>query len=151
MKECLANAYDGSKKRDTARHFSHYQNKTTRNMNQLYDQHLEICRSAVISLFNKNKDKTLDYIRSEILRDAPDVPTKVIKAVKDDFEEITANDELGVFLPSVRFIKAYASKSSKQNWFLELKSKIMKQLQWKCLSEPTRQVMRGQKKLGQFF
>jgi len=50
---------------------------------KLYDQHLEICRKSVIDLFNANKDTTLDYIRSEVLRDAPEVPTKVIKAVKD--------------------------------------------------------------------
>ena len=106
-----ANSYDGSKRRDTAKALVTLSKKDNKKYEQLYDQHLEISRGAVINLFNKNKNKTLDYIRSEILRDAPDVPTKVIKAVKDDFEEITANDELGVFLPSVRFIKAYPSRS----------------------------------------
>lgn len=145
-----ANAYDGSKKRDTAKALLSLSKQDNKKYEQLYDQHLEICRGAVISLFNKNKDKTLDYIRSEILRDAPDVPTKVIKAVKDDFEEITANDELGVFLPSVRFIKAYASKSSKQNWFLELKSKN-ETVTMEMSIRTNKAGNAGQKKLGQFF
>ena len=110
----------------------------------------EISQANLILLLLKNKDKTLDYIRSEILRDAPDVPTKVIKAVKDDFEEITANDELGVFLPSVRFIKAYASKSSKQNWFLELKSKN-ETVTMEMSIRTNKAGNAGQKKLGQFF
>ena len=145
-----ANSYDGSKRRDTAKALVALSKKDNKRYEQLYDQHLEISRGAVINLFNKNKNKTLDYIRSEILRDAPDVPTKVIKAVKDDFEEITANDELGVFLPSVRFIKAYPSKSSKQNWFLELKSKDQT-VTMEMSIRTNKAGNAGQKKLGQFF
>ena len=145
-----ANSYDGSKRRDTAKALVTLSKKDNKKYEQLYDQHLEISRGAVINLFNKNKNKTLDYIRSEILRDAPDVPTKVIKAVKDDFEEITANDELGVFLPSVRFIKAYPSRSSKQNWFLELKSKDQT-VTMEMSIRTNKAGNAGQKKLGQFF
>ena len=145
-----ANSYDGSKRRDTAKALVALSKKDNKKYEQLYDQHLEISRGAVINLFNKNKNKTLDYIRSEILRDAPDVPTKVIKAVKDDFEEITANDELGVFLPSVRFIKAYPSRSSKQNWFLELKSKDQT-VTMEMSIRTNKAGNAGQKKLGQFF
>ena len=145
-----ANSYDGSKRRDTAKALVALSKKDNKRYEQLYDQHLEISRGAVINLFNKNKNKTLDYIRSEILRDAPDVPTKVIKAVKDDFEEITANDELGVFLPSVRFIRAYPSKSSKQNWFLELKSKDQT-VTMEMSIRTNKAGNAGQKKLGQFF
>ena len=145
-----ANSYDGSKRRDTAKALVTLSKKDNKKYEQLYDQHLEISRGAVINLFNKNKNKTLDYIRSEILRDAPDVPTKVIKAVKDDFEEITANDELGVFLPSVRFIRAYPSKSSKQNWFLELKSKDQT-VTMEMSIRTNKAGNAGQKKLGQFF
>ena len=81
---------------------------------------METCRKAVIDLFNTDKDKTLDYIPTAILRDTPDVPTKVIKAVKDGFEEITSNDELGVFLPMVKFVRAYPSTTSKQNFDISL-------------------------------
>lgn len=145
-----ARSYDGSKKRITAKALLALSNKDNARYEELYDKHLEICRGAVIDLFNKNKDNTLDYIRSEILRDAPDVPTKVIKAVKDDFEEITANDELGVFLPSVKFIKAYPSKTSKQNWFIELKSRD-EVVTMEMSIRTNKAGNAGAKKLGQFF
>ena len=145
-----ARSYDGSKRRDTAKALVDLSKKDNKKYESLYNEHLEVCRGAVIDLFNKNKDKTLDYIRTEILRDAPEVPTKVIKAVKDDFEEITANDELGVFLPVVKFIKAYPSKTSKQNWFLELKSKD-ETVTMEMAIRTNKAGNAGQKKLGQFF
>ena len=60
---------------------------------------------------------------AKALREAPDVPTMVIKAVGRDYEEVTDRDELGVFLPQVQFIKAKPSRTSKQNFLLELKSR----------------------------
>jgi hypothetical protein len=145
-----ARSYDGSKRRDTAKALVELSKKDNKRYEQLYDQHLEVCRSAVIDLFNKNKEKTLDYIRTEILRDAPEVPTKVIKAVKDDFEEITSNDELGVFLPVVKFIKAYPSRTSKQNWFIELTSRD-ETVTMEMSIRTNKAGNAGQKKLGQFF
>jgi hypothetical protein len=145
-----ARSYDGRAKKVTKKALIELNKKDKNRYEQLYDRHLEICRKAVIDLFNKNRDNTLDYIRSEILRDAPEVPTKVIKAVKDDFEEITANDELGVFLPSVKFIRAYASKSSKQNWFIELRSKNEKVVLEMSI-RTNKSGNAGERKLGQFF
>ena len=97
---------------------------TTKEQNNLYDEYLEIVRSGLIDRFNKNKNATLKYIKEAILRDAPDVPTVVIKAIESSgtYEEVTDKDQLGVFLPQVKFVKSYASKSSKQNWFVELRS-----------------------------
>ena len=46
------------------------------------------------------------YIKTNILRDAPDVPTIVIKAVGSDYEEVTDKDQLGVFLPQVKFTES---------------------------------------------
>ena len=96
----------------------------TKEQNKLYDEYLEIARQGLIERFNRNKNATLKYIKEAILRDAPDVPTIVIKAIEKTatYEQITDKDELGVFLPQVRFVKAYASQRSKQNWFIELKS-----------------------------
>jgi hypothetical protein len=87
-----------------------------------YDQYLTIVRDALVSRFNKNKKESLKYIKDAILREAPDVPTMVIKAVGNSYAEVTDRDELGVFLPQVEFVKSYISKSSKQNWFIQLKS-----------------------------
>lgn len=143
-------SYDKGKKRVTSALLKAYASSNSADYEKLYDQHLEICRKAILDLFNKDKDKTLDYIKSEILRDAPDVPTKVIKAVKDNFEEVTADDELGVFLPMVKFIRAYASTTSKQNWFLELKSKDTT-ITMEMSIRTNKAGHAGQKKLGQFF
>ena len=89
----------------------------------MYDEYLEVVRKGLIKRFNKNKAQSMKYIKNAILREAPDVPTMVIKAVGRDYEEVTDRDELGVFLPQVQFIKAKPSKTSKQNFLLELKSR----------------------------
>jgi len=143
-------AYDGSGRRQTSKVLVDLFKKDSKRYERLYDEALDICRKAVIDLFNQDKDKTLDYIRSEILRDAPEVPTKVIKAVENNYEEITANDELGVFLPSVRFIRAYPSTNSKQNWFIDLKSKDST-VTMEMSIRTNKAGNAGSKKLGQFF
>ena len=89
----------------------------------MYDEYLEVVRKGLIKRFNKNKAQSMEYIKEAILREEPDVPTMVIKAVGRDYEEVTDRDELGVFLPQVQFIKAKPSRTSKQNFLLELKSR----------------------------
>ena len=116
---------------------------------KFYDEYLEIMRQGIIKLFNKNKDNTIKYIKTNILRDAPDVPTIVIKAVGSDYEEVTDKDQLGVFLPQVKFIKATASTSSKQNWFIELTSGP-DTLKMKMTIRTNKSGHAGLKKLGQF-
>ena len=87
-----------------------------------YDEYLSIVREALVARFNRNRDASLQYIKDAILREAPDVPTIVIKAIGSNYEEVTDRDELGVFLPQVKFVRSYISRSSKQNWHIELKS-----------------------------
>ena len=96
-----------------------------------------------------DKKNSLEYIKTEVLRDAPDVPTIVIKAISDSYEEVTDLDELGVFLPQVRFVKAYASKGSKQNWFIDLKSGS-DTVTMKMSIRTNKAGNAGVKKLGQF-
>lgn len=126
-----------------------YDKKNNKAYEKDYDAMLEIMRQGVVQLFNKNKDKTLKYIQSEVLRDAPDVPTIVIKAIGTGYEEVTDRDAVGVFLPQVKFIKAYASKSSKQDWFIELKSGT-ESLTMKMSIRSNKSGHAGKKKLGQF-
>jgi hypothetical protein len=87
----------------------------------LYNEYLELVRQGLISRLNKNKKDSLKFIKDAILREAPDVPTIVIKAVGSDYSEITDRDELGVFLPQVDFVKAETGKT-KQDWVIVLKS-----------------------------
>ena len=110
---------------------------------------LEIMRGGIINLFNKNKQRSLEYIKSEILRDAPEVPTIVIKAVGNSYEEVTDRDELGVFLPQVQFIRAASSAKSKQNWVLELKSRDQSIIMLMTIRS-NKSGNAGQKKLGQY-
>ena len=112
--------FDNRDKRKTTKLIDKLPRKKSDDM---YNQYLEIVRQSLIKRFNKNKIQSMKYIKDAILREAPDVPTMVIKAVGRDYEEVTDRDELGVFLPQVQFIKAKPSKTSKQNFLLELKSR----------------------------
>ena len=96
-----------------------------------------------------NRKNTLQYIKTEILRDAPDVPTMVIKAVGKGYEEVTDKDALGVFIPQVDFVKAYPSKTSKQNWHIQLKSGADSIIMNMAI-RTNKSGHAGQKKLGQF-
>ncbi len=126
-----------------------YDKKNNRGYEADYNAMLEIMRTGIIDLFNSSKSKSLEYIKENILRDAPDVPTIVIKAAGQTYSEVTDTNELGVFLPKVTFIKAYASTRSKQNWILELKAgrEIVKML---MTIRSNKGGNAGQKKLGQF-
>ena len=71
---------------------------------------------------NKNDKQSLAWIKDAILREAPDVPTIVIKATGGQkYEEVTDRDAVGVFLPQVKFVKSYAGKT-KQDWVIEMVS-----------------------------
>ncbi len=136
-------------KRTTENVLRDYDRKDNKGYEQGYDTMLEIMRKGIIALFNKNTNMSLSYIKEAILRDAPDVPTIVVKAVGTSYEEVTDRDELGVFLPQVKFIKAYTSSKSKQNWILELTSgaESVKMLMAIRSNKPGHA---GKKKLGQF-
>ena len=71
-----------------------YDKKNNKQYEADYNTYLEIMRTEIINLFNSNKNNTLQYIKTEILRDAPDVPTMVIKASGTDYAEVTDKDAL---------------------------------------------------------
>ena len=126
-----------------------FDKKNNAQYEEFYNQYLQIMRKGIVDLYNSSKDKSIEYIKTEVLRDAPDVPTMVVKAVGSSWEEITDKDEVGVFLPQVKFIKAYESRSSKQNWHIELKSGN-ESLTMKMSIRTNKSGHAGQKKLGQF-
>lgn len=119
----LAN-FDGGK---TGRHkdklitIQAINNLSSSEHDKLYNQYLELVRQGLISRFNNNKVSSMKFIKDAILREAPDVPTIVVKAVGSDYSEVTDRNEVGVFLPQVKFIKAATGKT-KQDWIIELKS-----------------------------
>jgi len=94
-----------------------------RDQEKYYNEYLELARQGVIDRLNKNVKQSMDWVKDAILREAPDVPTLVIKATGgQEYEEVTDRDAVGVFLPQVKFIKAYKGKT-KQNFVLELSSR----------------------------
>jgi len=135
--------------RKTQQILRNYDKKNNKQYEADYNTYLEIMRTAVIDLFNSNKNNTLQYIKTEILRDAPDVPTMVIKASGTDYAEVTDKDALGVFLPQVQFVKAYPSRTSKQMWYVELKSG-QDSLTIEMSIRTNKSGHAGVKKLGQF-
>ena len=117
-----------------------------------YDEQLEIMREAIIKLFNKNKKKTFDYITEHILRKAPDTPTIVIKGVGSDFQQITDDDQVGVFLAFTKYITAYKSAKSKQNWHIDLATAGKKEtLTMNMTIRSNKGGHAGVKKLGQYY
>ena len=136
-------------RRKTEKTLKDYNKANNRSYEKDYDTMLEIMRKGIIDLFNKNKNATLKYIKEEILRDAPDVPTIVIKAVGNSYEEVTDRDAVGVFLPQVKFVKAVSSPKSKQNWFIILQSGD-DSLTMNMSIRSNKSGHAGKKKLGQF-
>ena len=136
-------------RRKTEKTLKDYDKANNRSYEKDYDTMLEIMRKGIVDLFNKNKNTTLKYIKEEILRDAPDVPTIVIKAIGSSYEEVTDRDAVGVFLPQVKFVKAMSSPKSKQNWFIILQSGD-DSLTMNMSIRSNKSGHAGKKKLGQF-
>lgn len=114
-----------------------------------YNTMLDIVRSGVVDLFNKNKDKTLMYIRKEIMRQDPEIPTIVLKVVSNTTKEINDTHELDHIIPHVKNVSAYISQTSKQDWFVRLDSDNNTVIM-KMSIRTNKPGNAGQKKLGQF-
>ena len=126
--------------------------KTSQTYEDYYDIQLEIMRTAIIDLFNQNPKQSFKYIKENILRNAPDVPTIVIKGVGSDFEQVTDDDEVGVFLAVTKYIVSYKSMRSKQNWHIDLVSSGGKDiLTMNMVIRSNKGGHAGVKKLGQYF
>jgi len=109
--------------KDKAKTIKAIESLSKRDQDKYYNEYLELARRGVIDRLNKNVNQSMDWIKDAILREAPDVPTMVVKAIGgQQYEEVTDRDAVGVFLPQVKFIKSYAA-NTKQNFVLELKSK----------------------------
>ena len=116
--------FDGGKTgrhKDKAKAIKAINKLSKRNHDKYYDEYLELVRDGLVNRFNKNTVASSKFVKDAILREAPDVPTIVIKATGKSYEEVTDRNAVGVFIPQVKFIKAYAGKT-KQNWNIALLS-----------------------------
>jgi hypothetical protein len=112
-----------------------------------YDKMLELCRTAVINAVNKDMNKTLDYIKKNVIKKSEDVPLVVIKAFGKKYKQVTDEDELGIFMPKIKTVVAKKSSTSKQNWEIHLKSNdtilIMNMSIRSNKSEPENKIAQG--------
>ena len=145
--------YDTGKGRNiTGKILKDFNRTNNKKYERYYDKQLEIMRQAIIDLFNKNSKQSFKYIKENILRNAPDVPTIVIKGVGDDFQQVTDDDEVGVFLAVTKYIVAYKSTKSKQNWHIDLVSGGGKEtLTMNMVIRSNKGGHAGVKKLGQYY
>lgn len=99
-----------------------YKKKYPVKYENLYDQMLEIIRNSIIKNVNADMNATVEYIKKQVLKKDESVPLIVVKAVGKNYKFVTDEDALDKFIPEVTSIKAYPSKSSKQNWHIDLKA-----------------------------
>jgi hypothetical protein len=97
-----------------------YKKKYPEKYEDLYDQMLEIIRGRIIQNVNASMPATIDYIKKQILKKDESVPLVVVKAYGNNYKFVTDEDALDGFIPEIKSIKAYPSKSSKQNWHIDL-------------------------------
>lgn len=115
-----ANWQDRSEKNNSIDTIIKYKKKYSTKYEALYDQMLEIIRTHIIKNVNTDMNATIDYIKKQVLKKDESVPLVVVKAYGTNFKFVTDEDALDGFIPEITSVKAYPSKSSKQNWHIDL-------------------------------
>jgi len=95
-----------------------YENKNMRAYNDKYDESLDIIREHVIDIISADLNKFKSWCKSAILKLASD--TIIIKASGNSVKEVKDTNKLGALLPQTKKISAYKSKTSKQNFNIDL-------------------------------
>lgn len=110
----------GSKKRDIIKTLDNFEKREPKKYDELYDNMLEYVKYQIINVFNEDKDATLKWIRTKILKQDDSVPVVVIKAVPSGWKEVNDKNKVGELLPVAKVIRAYESKTSKQTFFIDI-------------------------------
>lgn len=144
------NDYDGrSSKKQTISKLAELEKINPTKYNELYDRGLTIIRDTLVSVFPRNVEKTISYLRGAITGEAGDVPLLVLKAFNTSVKVLTDEDDVGVFLTKTKSIRAYPSNSSKQDFYIELVSSATDKLVMKFSVRTNK--TGDEHKLGQFF
>lgn len=143
-----ARNYDEGKRQETYKLLENLEKNNLKKYEQLYDTGLEIIRTTLCNALNKDVKKTINWIKGAILGDSGEVPLIVVKAFNNNYEILTDDDDISVFLPKVVKVNAYPSKTSKQDFFMELIGKNEK-LKLKFAVRTSKTGV--QHKLGQFY
>ena len=125
-----------------------YENKNKKAYNDKYDESLDIIREHVIEIIGADLNKFKSWCKSAILKLASD--TIIIKASGNSVKEVKDTNKLGALLPQTKKITAYKSKTSKQNFFIDLYAERNKLLGTMEMSIRTNKSGK-EHKLQQFF
>jgi len=113
--------YDtGAERRNTKKKLSNLESNNLSKYEELYDKSLGIIRKTLVDVLTENVKKTVAYFNEAIVGKDVDVPLIVVKAFNDSYKILTDDDEVEVFLPRTKKIESKISKTSKQNFTIEL-------------------------------
>ena len=100
-----------------------FERNNNKRYEQLYDEQLKFVRQMLCDMMNKHPKKAKAWLLSEVAAEQESVPLIVLKAAGDTTKII---DDENVIKDCVQTsknlngIKAYPSKTSKQNWHIDL-------------------------------
>ncbi len=103
-----------------------FENNNTKRYEVLYDEQLKFVRQYLCDMMNEYPKKAKQWLLKEVAKEQEDVPLIVVKASNDTTKII---DDENVIKDCVQTskksngIKAYPSKTSKQNWHIDLTCK----------------------------
>ncbi len=90
---------------------------------ELYDEQLKFIRQTLCDMMNKHPKKAKEWLLKEVAAEQEDVPLIVLKAAGDTTKIIDDENVVKDCVQTskkINGIKAYPSKSSKQNWHIDL-------------------------------
>jgi hypothetical protein len=126
-----------------------FERSNLKKYNELYDINLDAIRQALVLAFEKNVKRTTDYLQTAIVGKSGTVPLLVLKAYSNKVKVLTDEDDVGIFLPKTKKIKAYPSTTSKQDFYVELIASPTEKLKMKFAVRTNK--TGDLHKLGQFY
>ena len=100
-----------------------YEKKFPKQYEKLYDLQLAFIRQTICNLMNSNQEKAKEWLLKEVVAEQKDVPLVVLKAQGDVAKLVNDESVLRSCVQTARKkggISAYPSKSSKQNWHIDM-------------------------------
>lgn len=139
----------GLEKIKLIKRLSELERSDVRKYNELYDINLDNIRQVLILAFERNVKDTVNYLQTAIVGKSGTVPLLVLKAYSNKVKVLTDEDDVGVFLPKTKKIKAYSSTTSKQDFYIELIASPTDKLKMKFAVRTNK--TGDLHKLGQFY
>jgi len=126
-----------------------FERKNRKLYEQYYDYMLETCRQTIVKNLNVDVEETKKYIKKNIAKPI-DIPGLIVlKAIDSRTEIKTDMDSVSIFVPRTVEIKAYASSTSKQDFFIDMITKNGEKLSLKFAIRSNKGTL--DHKLQQFF